>query len=464
MRGAGAPTGGGALLGLLVAGMLVAAQACSGSPPNDVSVNPSGVPAARAGDSWTTYHHDAGRHGYDPHANPASGRLQTAWARRLDGAVYGEPLVVGGRVVAVTENDTVYALDTAGEVLWSRHLGTPVSLDSLPCGNIDPLGITSTPVYDDASNRLFVVAELAGPPRHRLYALDPADGSVSWSRSLDPPGMDPVVQQQRGALALANGRVWVPFGGLAGDCGDYHGWLIGVPTTGAGAAGVYRTPSPREAGIWAPSGPAVDGSGLLYASVGNGSATSPPYDDSDSVLQLDDGRKVSLFAPSSWAAENAADQDLGSTGPALVDAQGLHWVFVDGKAGFGYLLHRDDLGGIGGQAATLSGCTSFGGTAAHAGTIYVPCDDGIRAVTITVGPDLQVAWHNTDSGLGASPVLGGGALWAVTDGDLLQIDPSDGHTVTSLAVGECPHFATPTLHGSLVLIGTMDGVTAVRTS
>jgi len=171
-----------------------------------------------------------------------------------------------------------------------------------------------------------------------------------------------------------------------------------------------------------------------------------------------------LFAPSTWAAENAADEDLGSTGPTLIKALGEAWVFVDGKAGIGYLLHRGDLGGIGGQAATLSGCESFGGTAAHAGTIFVPCVDGMRAVKIAAGPSLRVAWHNTDTGFGASPVLGGGALWAITDGTLLQIDPSNGHRVTSLAVGACPHFATPTLHGSLVLMGTMDGVTAVRTS
>lgn len=143
---------------------------------------------------------------------------------------------------------------------------------------------------------------------------------MSWSRSLDPSGMDPTVQQQRGALALANGRVWVTFGGLDGDCGDYHGWLIGVAVTGAGPSSIYRTPSASQAGIWAPSRPAVDGSGFLYVAVGNGASTSGAYDDSDSVLRLPGNRRVSLFAPSAWADENAADADLGSTGPILVSA------------------------------------------------------------------------------------------------------------------------------------------------
>jgi outer membrane protein assembly factor BamB len=154
------------LLGPILAWTMVAVLGCDGSASDSVTKHPLGVPAARAGDSWTTYHHDAARHGYDALASPASGHLASAWTRRLDGVVYGQPLVVGGRVLVVTENDSVYALSTDGRVLWRRHLGTPVDLDSLPCGNIDPLGITSTPVYDAATHRLFVAAELRAPLRH----------------------------------------------------------------------------------------------------------------------------------------------------------------------------------------------------------------------------------------------------------------------------------------------------------
>ena len=34
--------------------------------------------------------------------------------------------------------------------------------------------------------------------------------------------------QERGALTVSGGRVWVPFGGLAGDCGGYKGRVVGV--------------------------------------------------------------------------------------------------------------------------------------------------------------------------------------------------------------------------------------------
>ncbi|MGH3471808.1 MAG: hypothetical protein ACRDPG_07160, partial [Nocardioidaceae bacterium] len=227
---------------------------------------------------------------------------------------------------------------------------------------------------------------------------------------------------------------------------------------------VYRTPSSREAGIWASSGPAVDGAGNVYVSVGNGAATRPPYDQSDSVLKLRGNRVTSLFAPSSWARENASDLDLGSTGPILVTALGQRWVFVDGKAGDGYLLHRSHLGGRGGQAATMTGCSSWGGTAARGRTIYVPCSEGMRAVRVVRGPRLHVLWRNSSVGYGASPVLGGGALWAIDNGRLMRLNPATGHTLRTIAVGNCPHFATPTLHGSRVIVGTLSGLVAVRTS
>src|SRR5690349_21899945 len=101
--------------------------------------------AAKVADSdWTTYHRDNSRAGVAVGLAPL-GTLAKAWTASLDGAVYGQPLVVGQHVYAATENDTVYELDIAtGKVVWSTHVGTPVPVSKLPCGNINPLGITST--------------------------------------------------------------------------------------------------------------------------------------------------------------------------------------------------------------------------------------------------------------------------------------------------------------------------------
>ena len=144
----------------------VPSSAASAGPSPAVSgapSPPSPSDVATAAD-WPVYHRDAARTGLDPAFPALRGPLAVAWSRPLDGAVYAEPLVVSGAVIAATENDTVYALDPAsGRVLWTRHLGTPVRLSSLSCGNIDPLGITGTPAFDPLTGSLFAVAEVQGP-------------------------------------------------------------------------------------------------------------------------------------------------------------------------------------------------------------------------------------------------------------------------------------------------------------
>jgi outer membrane protein assembly factor BamB len=145
----------------------------------------------------------------------------------LDGDIYAEPLIVGEKVLVATEQNSVYSLDIqTGKVLWQVSLGTPVPRADLSCGDIDPSGITSTPVADYTTGRLYVVARIQ-PNHHELFVLDSQTGAIASHRPGDPPGADPRVQQQRSALALSNGRVYVAFGGLYGDCGSYNGWLVG---------------------------------------------------------------------------------------------------------------------------------------------------------------------------------------------------------------------------------------------
>src|ERR1019366_6604412 len=224
------------------AAVVAAACVAQGSVRSPASVGAPTSPTARAPNvavDWPTYHGDDGRTGLASSFPPLAGGLTQAWSAALDGAVYGEPLGVQGRVIVATEGDSVYALDPAtGLVAWRQHLGIPVPMTSLPCGDIDPLGITSTPVYDPATGSLFVVAEVAGP-KHVLYALDATTGAVRWSRGVDRAGDDPNAHQQRGALALANGYVYTGFGGLFGDCGAYRGEVVGVPTTGNGTTITY---------------------------------------------------------------------------------------------------------------------------------------------------------------------------------------------------------------------------------
>ena len=142
---------------------------------------------------------------------------------------------------------------------------------ALPCGDIDPLGITSTMVYDPATRLVFALAETVGG-HHTLYGLDAATGEVRVTRAAEPPEGDPIAHQQRGALNLLDGKVYVSYGGLFGDCAKYFGSVVAVPTVGDAPAIAYAVPTSREAGIWAPGGAVEQGGRLLY-SAGNGEST-----------------------------------------------------------------------------------------------------------------------------------------------------------------------------------------------
>lgn len=404
---------------------------------------------------WPQYHRDAARTGVGPGA-PTPKNLRVAWHARLDGAVYGQPIVVHGTVFAATENDTVYALDPAtGSVRWSRHVGTPVPRADLPCGNIDPLGITGTAVWDAETNRVFVVAETTGG-HHRLIGLDAASGQVQVDVDADPPQGDPRAHQQRAALSLLDGRVHVPYGGLAGDCGQYVGQVLSFATDGSDRRS-YAVPTAREGGIWAPGGGVRDGDRLLYA-VGNGEATGGSWDGSDSVIALDPRlQRVDAFAASRWAQDNANDLDLGSMTPALVG----RWVLAAGKSGDVYVLRADHLGGIGGQVAAAPLCRAFGGPAVDGAVAYLPCDDAVTAVRVDPTSGRPAVVWRSDVARRASPVVGGGAVWVADGGRLLALDQRDGSVLSQVSVGELPHFASPSLSGGRAFLGTLDGVTAV---
>jgi outer membrane protein assembly factor BamB len=410
------------------------------------------------GSDWTMYHADPARTGYVA-GLPNPTRLTRLWTTRLDGAVYAEPLVVAGRVVVATENDTLYALDArTGRVQWRLSVGAPVPLSALPCGDIDPLGITGTPVYDPGTSLVFAVAEITGPA-HILVGVDVKTGHLRVRRAIDPPGTDPQVEQQRGALALWGNRVYVAFGGLYGDCGNYHGLLVAARTDGKGALLRYQVPTPREGGIWAPPGPVIDTQGKLYVTVGNGAATQGRWDHSDAVLrlsptlQLEDG-----FAPASWPSDNAADLDLGSLGPVLLPHRLL---YADGKAGQGYLLRAGHLGGIGGQIQTLTLCSAYGGAAVRGSSLFLPCSDGLRQLTLTSAGRLVAGWRAPQA-VSGSPVIGGQTIYSLDPGGALYaLDAATGRARATLAVGATSRFATPTLSGRRIFIGTLSGVVAV---
>jgi len=169
-------------------------------------------------------------------------------------------------------------------------------------------------------------------------------------------------QNQRGALTILDGILYVPFGGHFGDCGDYRGWVVGVSLQDPRKVVAWSTRA-RGGGIWAPGGISVVGHSLFVAT-GNTFGAST-WADGEAVLRLGpdlhrSSDKRDFFAPPNWLALDQQDADLGGTNPIplIVPSSNSRraLMLALGKDGRGYLLDQNNLGGIGGSlvAATVS--------------------------------------------------------------------------------------------------------------
>jgi outer membrane protein assembly factor BamB len=420
--------------------------------------------------SWTVYHHDAAGTGVAVAVTGVDTTTRAWTSHALDGQIYGEPLVSSGRVYVATENDTVYALSSAtGVVIWPRHLGRPVPARSLPCGDIAPtVGITGTPVIDQARGEIFVVADelVHGHPAHLLVGLSTATGRIEMTRDVDPPGADTAALLQRTGLTLDAGQVLFGFGGNYGDCASYRGRLVAVSEKG-GTPNVFTVDAAAgqsEGAIWmGGAAPAVDSSGHLWVSVGNGSVRSAAhaYDNSDSVLELSPSlRLLQFFAPSIWASNNSQDLDLSVQPALLPDGQ----VVAAGKTHTAYLLSRSHLGGIGGQRAALRSICSqdmAGGTAVLGSTVYLPCQSGIIAVhAARSAAALRLLWSSGTGG--GPPIAAAGLIWTIgQNGTLYGLSPATGQVRQQAPIGvPANHFPTPSVGDGLLLAPAADQVVA----
>jgi outer membrane protein assembly factor BamB len=416
--------------------------------------------------SWTSY--DGGDGTGSITAVNTSTRAWTSPA--LDGEIFGQPLVSSGHVYVATENDTVYELSAAtGAVVWSTRVGSPVPSADLPCGNITPtVGITGTPVIDQSRAEIFVVADelVNGRPAHIFTGLSTASGKVELTEDVDPAGADPAALLQRTGLALDDGNVVFGLGGNYGDCASYRGRVIGVPEQG-GTPQMFTVDAAADesqGAVWmGGAAPVVDSSGDIWVTAGNGSvySYSQAYDDSDSILRLSPSLKlVQFFAPSTWAANNSSDLDM-SVAPALLsDGQ----VILTGKSRIVYLLNRADLGGIGGQQATLgSACSQDidGGVAVQGTTVYLPCTSGIVAVRAVKSPAaLHLLWSSGTGG--GPPIVAAGLVWTIgQNGILYGLDPATGAVRQQASIGTpANHFPTPSVADGLLLAPSADQVVA----
>ena len=350
----------------------------------------------------TTHHGDNGRSGTNlletilTPANVNAGQFGKLYTVPLDGQVYAQPLYVSslaipglGRhnvVYVATMNNSVYALDADnnGQELWKANFSTPVH----PCDvewhqNItqgSSVGILGTPVIDLATKTIYFVSRNESnfdpakcnwvPPghwsgvnqgifSHYLNALDITTGAPKFGspvlitatyHSADGTlTFNPNVENQRTALTLANGHVYMAFASHD-DVGLYHGWVLAYNAQTLVQDHSYSDTtrsSSSKGGIWqAGSGLTVDSAGNLYVSTGNGDfgpSANGVIQTGNSFIKLSPSLALlDYFTPANSAALNSADQDLGSSGVLAVPGTSL--IFGGGKQGRAYLVDTTNMG------------------------------------------------------------------------------------------------------------------------
>ena len=478
-----------ALTVLFVVSQLLITGLPAAQPAKARALSASAVTTANSTGSWTVYHRDDGHTGYDP-TMPSFGTVNVGWTSpALSQSVRTEPLVYNGLVYAGAMDNTVYALrQWDGTIQWSVNLGAPQT-SGWGCGNINPTGILGTPVIDTSTNRLYVVAFLTATLSYWLFGLDLAAGAVKLQTEVKPTGFDWTIEQQRGALALANGNVYVPFGGRDGDCGTYHGYVVAVPTSGAPVASWYQTPG-SGAGFWAAGGVVVDDStGKVFETSGNGTSIgcdanpdgTPTYEN-DAVVRLSaTTAHEDFFVPQDWRGNWCSnDQDLGSASMVLISPT---LGFQSGKWGSGFLVNPQALGGMDGQVypvptvphsnyVGIDVCrgnhsdANFAGYAYAAPYVYIPCDGhGIVGLQVDTVAKTFSACGSTcsspsfDAADGTTlgpPIIAGGAVWAVsTSGQgIYAFNPTTGAQLYHNGTFSAPRFSTPSAAGDQVFIST----------
>ena len=348
----------------------------------------------------------------------------------ISGAVYAQPLYIEGgpngpMVIAVTESNNVYALHAdTGTVIWSRtDIGAPVQ--NTPCGGFFPTGITGTPVVDLTSRRLFFDALInTSPIKHFIYSLDVDTGATTpgWPVDVNATAVYNTIpfvslaQEERGGLVLVNGIVYVSYSGYLGDCGNYHGWVVGVDINNPSNVHAWATTA-IGGGIWGHGGVASDGTNMFVVT-GNTFNTGGNWMGGEAIIRLQagpiwSGQPTDYWAPTDWFSLDNGDTDLGGVSATVVDVPGAtpsQLVLALGKDGNAYLINRNNLGGIVAPVAQTSVGNINRGTSAvtyhtSQGTyIGFHNDAGTIAaykVTATNPPTIVSAWSLSQNGRGS---------------------------------------------------------------
>ncbi|WP_426671620.1 hypothetical protein ACPPVU_10315 [Mucilaginibacter sp. McL0603] len=468
----------------------------------------------------------------------------------VDDQVYAQPLVVGNLNIGsgphnvayiATVNNSLYAYDgDSGKLYWKKNytfsgMRAPKNTDMTgACGGqygdfSGDIGIVGTPVIDSVAQTIFFVARSTNGSSfvQYLHAVNLVDGSersgspIKITASVPGTGdgnvnnvvsFDPQKNNQRAALTLLNGIVYVTFSSHC-DWGPYHGWILGYNSSSLQQQIVYNdTPNGSDGGIWeSGTGMSADAQGSLYVVTGNGTvgAGGDPTvatNRGESAMKLTPSGSTltinSYFTPYNFQHLEDQDLDYGCMGSFLIPNS--NYYFTSAKDGNIYLLNKNNMGGYTAgsnqiqQIITLSSssnmhCQPAYGKGAVNEFVYIwPENDQLRAFPFDRGSNTfkianEIIGSNGPSGQNGAMIsvssngstAGSGIVWtayaatgdaehSVSPGILRAFDASDitkelwnNNQKATDNAGTYAKFSSPTIANGHVYLATFSGQVVV---
>jgi hypothetical protein len=308
-----------------------------------------------------TQHQDEARTGAQLHetilkpSNVTAATFGKLYERNVEGQIITQPLYVSNQsipgkglknvVYVATRKNWIYAFDAddtdpnpAHGLIWTSPVQVePAGLVPGMCGETHgPMGITSTPVIDRATDTMYVVARKSDGTIW-LHAVDIATGhaktpgSVQLTASVGGISFNQSLELSRAALLFHDGAVYVGFSALNCDNAGWHGWVLQYRAPDLTQVGAFvTTHSSDGGGIWqSGNGLVADNADNIYFTTGNG-PVGGTTDLGESFVKLHAGAHPAYgltlaghYPVSNFAALNGGDTDLGSGGTVLLPGSRL---------------------------------------------------------------------------------------------------------------------------------------------
>jgi len=434
----------------------------------------SAISAAAA--DWRSFGHDPQRTSWNPQEtdiNPTNAASMTLlWKTHLENeprelnsltaAVAVEWVVTdqGMKEIVVVggASDNLFALDAGtGKLLWKKTFtaeGKPHQDPFWLCPN----ALNATPLIRKEGLRASVYAISSDGKLHYLNVTNGEDRAAPVQ--FVPPF------SKNWSLNLAGGVLYT---NVSQGC---NGARSGVYAMDINTHQISFFQSARGgAGIWGRAGVAVSEGGMVFAGTGDGVYDAAKGNFPDTVLQLSakDLKLVDYFTPVNHNYLTRKDLDMGSLSPTIFRWKDQEIVAAGGKEGVIYLLDAKQSGGgdhktplyrsplVANEGADFAGKGFWGALATAEDDkgdrwLYVPAGGepasgvkfpttngdapngsimAFRIVEADGKPTTQPAWISRDMNLPEPPIVAGGLVFAISNGEFARQSKGDGALFSS---------------------------------